>query len=158
MNARVRTVAGSHEEKGNGALSVGGAFGHSRARDWWYRPTATEAPLALIKHFGTPSRRRRSRVSSLARDSFANRICFREFREKLREREREPTSPTGKFNCGTIEQPISDVLRLGRGANLWKQLHWRSISENRFLLLELSKYESLPSPSTLDVAVVRSRQ
>lgn len=55
-NVRIRTVAGSHEEKGNGALSVGGASGHLRAPDWLYRGRASEAPLALIKHFGTPTR------------------------------------------------------------------------------------------------------
>ena len=64
VNVRVRTVVGSHEEKGNGALSIGGASDHSLARDWLDHGRATEAPLALIKHFGTPSRLRLSRVSS----------------------------------------------------------------------------------------------
>lgn len=55
MNVRVRTVAASHEEKGNGALSMGGTSGHLLSRDWLYRGSPpTEAPLALIKHFGTP--------------------------------------------------------------------------------------------------------
>lgn len=83
MNVRVRTVAGSHEEKGNGVLSRGGASGHLLPRDWLYHGRATEAPLALIKHFGTPSWLRGSRVSSLARDSFANRVYFRDFPPKL---------------------------------------------------------------------------
>lgn len=85
MHVRVRTVAASHEEKGNGALSMGGTSGHLLPRDWLYRGSPpTEAPLALIKHFGTPSRLRGSRVSSLARDSFANPVCFRDFTRKLR--------------------------------------------------------------------------
>lgn len=66
VNVRLRTVAGSHEEKGNGVLSVGGACSHLLVRDWLCHGRTTEAPLALIKHFGTPSRLRDSRISSLA--------------------------------------------------------------------------------------------
>ena len=95
VNVRVRTVVGSHEEKGNGALSIGGASDHLLAHDWLYHGRATEAPLALIKHFGTPSRLRRSRVSSPAIRSptafiFAVFLGFPRIRKKKKkEKERD---------------------------------------------------------------------
>lgn len=41
MNVRVRTVAGSsHEEKGNGAPTVGGAAARTRLADWPASPNS----------------------------------------------------------------------------------------------------------------------
>lgn len=67
--SRTDCVVGSHEEKGNGALAMGGVVARTRLADWSRRPRASEAPLALIKHLGAASRSR-SRARTFARSRF----------------------------------------------------------------------------------------
>lgn len=102
--SRTDCVVGSHEEKGNGALAMGGVVVRSRLADWSRYRRASEAPLALIKHLGAASRRR-SRARTFARSRFvpSTRACLL----SLSERDLRKVRGRGFPSCHDVTYPLS---------------------------------------------------